>query len=275
MSEVKGSEYKALLISGLLAILGTVAGGVIKTYMDNKLAVTNFHARLIEHALQSDNLDNRRKYLQFLADVHLIDDEKMVSALRDAAQHPATIPQYSPSVAPSNTIPSVRTGLLAEHPELVGKTVAVVGLWVRAGDVIDGITPRYAELGTNLSVGDKRYFARRIGGTGGDETALIKTGYTITGIDLYPGTYFNGPAIVQLEVTWSKLTAKGIDQSQQLHSPRLGSGKFAVISEKPKHFQAAPDEYIYDIKAINSQHTSGETFTEDLDVSYRRLPPRS
>ena len=38
MSESRTSQIGGLLITGLLAILGTVAGGVLKSYWDNSLA---------------------------------------------------------------------------------------------------------------------------------------------------------------------------------------------------------------------------------------------
>jgi hypothetical protein len=277
MAEEKGSEFKPLLISGMLAILGTVAGGVIKAYMDNKLALTNFHARLIEHALQSDDLQNRINSLRFLAKVNLIDDKNMVAALKSAADSPETIPQFSPPNGTVSRIASVREGMLKEHPELAGKTVALVGIWAQSGDVIDAITPVYAEIGKDFSVGTNRYFAQHIGGTNGDESALIKNGYIVTAIDLYRGMYFGAPVIVHLEVTWSKLTTEGIDYKQQFHSERLGSGKYAkAVSDKSIHFEAPRGEYIYDIKnADNSIHTSGEVYVEDLDVSFKVLNPKT
>jgi hypothetical protein len=277
MTEEKGSEYKPLLISGMLAILGTVAGGVIKAYMDNQLALTNFHARLIEHALQSDDLQNRIKSLKFLAKVNLIEDKKMAAALQSAADSPETIPQFSPPNGTVSRIASVREGMLKEHPELAGKTVALVGIWAQSGNVIDAVTPVYAEIDKDFRIGATRYFAQRIGGANGDESALIKSGYITTAIDLYRGMYFGAPVIVHLEVTWSKLTTEGIDYKKQIHSERLGSGKYAEgVSDKPVHFEAPAGQYIYDIKnADNSIHTSGEVYVEDLDVSYRKLNPKA
>jgi hypothetical protein len=65
-----GGEWKSqiwpLLITGLLAILGTVAGGVIKGYWDTSLAERKFQSDLVMKALESDVESERIKSLKFI-----------------------------------------------------------------------------------------------------------------------------------------------------------------------------------------------------------------
>ncbi len=54
MVEDKNSQIKTLLVTGLLAIFGTVAGGVIQGYWENSLADKKFQTDLVMKALEAD-----------------------------------------------------------------------------------------------------------------------------------------------------------------------------------------------------------------------------
>ncbi|RKZ88435.1 MAG: hypothetical protein DRR19_12560 [Candidatus Parabeggiatoa sp. nov. 1] len=63
-----------LLITGLLAILGTVVGGVVKSRLETKLADKDLQSKLIMRALESDKTEERINSLQFLVETNLISD---------------------------------------------------------------------------------------------------------------------------------------------------------------------------------------------------------
>ena len=53
MSEIKSdTQISALIVAGLLAALGTVAGNVVKGYWDTTLAQKDFQSKLILRALE-------------------------------------------------------------------------------------------------------------------------------------------------------------------------------------------------------------------------------
>ncbi len=63
-----------LLITGLLAILGTVVGGIIKSRQEIRSAESQFQSDLILRALESDDPKEQTGSLQFLLDIRLISD---------------------------------------------------------------------------------------------------------------------------------------------------------------------------------------------------------
>jgi hypothetical protein len=69
-----------LLITGLLAILGTVTGELVKGYWSNTLADKDFHSKLILDALKSENLEERKKSRFWsLQEVGLIEKSVLLS----------------------------------------------------------------------------------------------------------------------------------------------------------------------------------------------------
>jgi hypothetical protein len=270
-------KTNALLITGLLAIMGTVAGGVVKGYWDTKLAERDFQSKLILRAMEPADADVRIKALEFLVDTNLISDPAVRDGIGAAVQKgPASIPQFLPPNAgppPGGVaaVPSVKATLTALNPALRGKMLALAGLKVRHGDVIDGLTPIFAEIFPDLKVGSTTE-APLIGGTGGKETLLEHPGYLVTGVDVYRGDYFGRVEAVQLQVTWQRLTPQGLDAKDKIVSPKLGSGNFAKISQAPKQLRADPGFYIADFSAASSSHTSGETLFNDISIKQEKLP---
>jgi hypothetical protein len=268
-------KTNALLITGLLAIMGTVAGGVVKGYWDSKLAAHDFQSKLILRAMEPADTDVRIKGLQFLRDTNLISDPAVRDGIGKVIEN-GTIPQFLPANAappPGGVaaVPSVRETMTALNPALRGKILALTALKVRHGDIIDGLTPVFAEISPYLKVG-KTIEAALIGGTGGGETLLEHPGYLITGVDAYRGDYFGRVEVVQLQVTWEKLTPQGLDPKDKIVSPKLGSGSFAKVSQPAKQLRADPGNYISDFSAASSSHTSGETFFNDISIKQEKLP---
>jgi hypothetical protein len=268
-------KTNALLITGLLAIMGTVTGGVVKGYWDTKLAAHDFQSKLILRAMEPADVDVRIKGLQFLRDTNLISDPAVRDGIGEVIKN-GTIPQFLPANAgppPGGVaaVPSVKATLTALNPALRGKILALTGLKVRHGDVIDGLTPIFAEISPDLKVGNTSE-APLIGGTGGKETLLEHPGYLITGVDAYRGDYFGRVEVVQLQVTWERLTPQGLDPKDKIVSPKMGSGNLAKVSQPPKQLRADPGHYISDFSASSSSHTSGETLFNDISIKQEKLP---
>src|SRR5947209_18705034 len=265
----------ALLVTGLLAVLGTTAGGVVKGYWDSKLAAHDFQSKLILRAMEPADAEARIKGLKFLRDTNLISDPAVREGIKTVIDND-TVPQFLPAntVPPPGgvaAVPSVKATMTALNPALRGKVLALTGLKVRHGDVIDGLTPIFAEISPDLKVG-KRSEAPSIGGTGGDETSLEHDGYLLTGVDVYRGDYYGRTEVVQLQVTWQRLTPQGLDRNDEIVSPKLGSGSNAKVSQPAKQFRAQPGYYISDFSAASSSHSSGETLFNNISIKFEKLP---
>lgn len=100
MSEQKGSQIGTLLITGLLAILGTVAGGVIKGYWDSSLADKKFQTDLVMKALEAEELEDRINSLRFMLETNLIAEPQIRKGLEGYLQRKSgDLPQFKPTVA--------------------------------------------------------------------------------------------------------------------------------------------------------------------------------
>jgi hypothetical protein len=98
MAENNRSSVTPLLITGILAILGTVAGGVIKGYWDNKLAQQEFQTDLVMRALEPDDEQSRVNALRFMVDTRLIDNPELGEALTKYLDDESkTLPQFTPA----------------------------------------------------------------------------------------------------------------------------------------------------------------------------------
>ncbi|MBP0019733.1 MAG: hypothetical protein J7647_19540 [Cyanobacteria bacterium SBLK] len=162
-----------------------------------------------------------------------------------------------------------REDILRREPDAINKNLALVGLKVRSGDVIDAITPIYAVITPDFTLG-KQVDGVQYGGMGGGETPLVRDGCIVTGVNLYRGDYFGREEIIHIELIWQKLTQKGID-SEEVFSPKLGSGNYAkdIILEE---LRTESDCYIYNFSCKTSDHTSGETFLHDFTIDAKKLP---
>lgn len=166
--------------------------------------------------------------------------------------------------------PSSREELLENNPMLASSTLALAGLKVRHGDVIDALTPIFAEIDANMNIKSQPE-ASDIGGEGGAETVLLKPGYLVTGINLRRGMYFGRDEVIHLELIWQKLTPNGFDPMTQEISDRMGSGNYAKLTGELIKLRPGPGHYISDIKAMTSYHTSGETFLHQLAIEEKEF----
>lgn len=268
------SNISGLIVTGLLAVLGTVAGAVIKGYWDTNLAQMDFQSKLILRALESADVKQRISSLQFLVKANLISDSRVREGVNTVLQEGEEgIPRFLPVGTPTtlgsfgvDKVGSPRERIVEKYPTLLGKNIALIGFRVRHGDIVDAVTPIYAEVTTSLELKGE-FEGDRIGGTGGSETVLKQPGYVVTGFDIQRGDYFGRSEVVHMQVIWNRLTRNGIVPDSTMVSEKLGSGNYAKISEPPKQFRAKANAFISDFAATISHHTSGETFLNDIEIS--------
>lgn len=109
MTETRTSQIGPLLITGLLAILGTVAGGVIQGYWENTLADKKFQTDLVMKALEAEEQASRIESLRFMIETNLIADPSIRQGLEDyLTRKPEAVPRIQPtaSYAPGVVVPS-------------------------------------------------------------------------------------------------------------------------------------------------------------------------
>lgn len=267
-------KISGLLVTGLLAVLATVAGGVVKGYWDTNLAQMDFQSKLILRALEPEDVEQRVSSLEFLVKANLISSPEIRQGLTGILEEGAkSIPQFLPIGTPTSissagvsTISSARDKVIEKFPTLKGKNIALIGFRVRHGDIIDAVTPIYSEVTKSLQL-QGEFEGERIGGTGGGETVLKKPGYIVTGFDVQRGYYFGRQEVVHFQVIWKRLTAKGIDPDSMTTSVKLGGGNYVKNLQPPKEFRANANAFISDFAATASFHTSGETFLNDIQIS--------
>ena len=125
MSEKEtSSAIHTLMLSGLLAILGTVAGGIVKGYWDVQLAERKFNSDLVLKALESSSAPERLESLRLLVDTNLLKEssirEGVHNYIAEKQKNPSSIPQVRPTSAQSLEPPIIenaRVFLLAGRKE--------------------------------------------------------------------------------------------------------------------------------------------------------------
>lgn len=265
-----------LVLTGLLALLGTMVSGVVKGYWDSRQAQDSFQSTLILKALEPTDPEARVTSLKFLVNANLIRDPSVVDGINKiVAEGVQSVPRFAPAnygPAPElggvRNVPSVKA-LLTAVP--LDAKLALVGLRVRHGDVIDAIGPLFAPIEPSLKLGAPLIGGPLEGGGGGEETVLKEDGYIVTGINVVRGTYFGRNEVARLQVIWHRLTPQGINPQDQKVSTMLGSGNFAT-SQQVKQLRAAPGNYIYDFSPTVSSHTDGTVFLNDISIAQDLLP---
>jgi len=258
-----------LLITGLLAILGTVIGSVIKARQETKSADKKFQSDLILRALESNNTEARIDSLQFLIKTNLISDQEIregiAQVIPKTQERNLNIPQFTQvgSIQPVKPVnPVVPTD----------DNFALVALKVRAGSIIDAIIPVFAEVTPDLKLLNRKD-GLQVGGKGGTEKLLEqKEGYIITGIDVVRGCYFDLDEVVHIQVFWHKLTPLGIDPTTTMTSEKLGTAN-KVKSFKPlEKLLVESGYYISDLTLSYSHHAGGENYVNNIVIKQRKLP---
>src|ERR1700737_3845243 len=75
------SNINGLVVTGLLAVLGTVTAGVIKGYWDSSLAEKDFQSKLIARAQESADSAEGRESLSYLIKTNLITSPRVREGL--------------------------------------------------------------------------------------------------------------------------------------------------------------------------------------------------
>ena len=280
-------QLTPLLITGLLAILGTVVGNIINGYWSTQLAKKNAQSALIQKAMESPDPKVRAKSLEFLIKVNLIDDKKIQHGVNEilSSKELDLLPQFNaPNIV--QTDKAGVTEMKSAKSQLVGKEkaegnpieqdnfLALTGFVVRSGDIIDGFTPIFSEIGTKDKLFKSKRTGKHFGGDGGSPTEIYNEGYLITGIELIRGYYFGREEVIHVQVTWHRLTPNGIDYNDKILSEKIGSGNFAEFNENTpsKVFQAKQNHFITDFSAQQSYHSDGSTFLHDMTIKEEVLP---
>jgi hypothetical protein len=99
MSNGTGSSIKLAVVTGFLALLGTIGAATLKGYWDVKLEKEKFQSTLILKALEAKEVDERRDTLKFLVVSNLIKDESVTSGLKKYFEGES--PQTPPRVVPT------------------------------------------------------------------------------------------------------------------------------------------------------------------------------
>ena len=122
-------KISGLLVTGLLAVLGTVVGGVVKGYWDTNLAKMDFQSKLILRALEPEDVEQRVSSLEFLVKANLITSPEIRDGLTGILEEGAqSVPQFQPIGTPTSigstgvsSISSARDTVLEKFPTLKGK----------------------------------------------------------------------------------------------------------------------------------------------------------
>jgi hypothetical protein len=164
MSEGK-QEINALLVTGLLAVVGTVAGGVVNGLVSANLAAQKFQSDLIIKALEPPDEVNRISNLGFLLHAGLISNKELRDGLSSVLKDPArNIPQFQTArqvVASSKDkslggdtkkytdIKVLACAAKSEDPA-TGKILSDVIIQLANSERIGRVTPGIAEVSSTL-----------------------------------------------------------------------------------------------------------------------------
>ncbi|RKZ39235.1 MAG: hypothetical protein DRQ49_12105 [Gammaproteobacteria bacterium] len=263
-----------LLITGLLAVLGTVIGSVIKARQETKSADKKFQSDLILRALESNNTEARIDSLQFLINTNLISDQEIREGIAQVIPKPhewnLKIPQFTQVgfIQPVNPVNPVNPVVPTDDH------FALVALKVRSGSIIDAITPVFAEVTPDLKLINRKD-GQQVGGKGGTEKLLEqKERYIITGIDVVRGSYFDfdRDEVVHIQVFWHKLTPQGIDPTAKIASEKLGAGNHVKSLKPLEKLRVKSGYYISDLTLSYSHRTGGENYINNIVIKQSKLP---
>jgi hypothetical protein len=242
----KKEGFTPLLITGLLALMGTIVGGIVQTYVEKQQQNNEFRTNLILKALEPEDPSNRLASLKFLLDANLIKDPKYPGVGLDSLINNINlIPQFSSN---NKILLSSEENLLKKYPELHKDSIALIGFKVRFGCVIDGVIPIYAKMVNHKHKYiqlDGCYMGDIVGGNEGIEHILVRENHVVSKIQISYGTYESVEQLAQLKIFWkclehgdkpctgeesSELMGKACDIKGPLKTIYLSVGKDSVIT---------------------------------------------
>ncbi|WP_046244316.1 hypothetical protein [Hymenobacter terrenus] len=158
------TNINALLITGLFALLGTVAGGIVKGYWDDDLAQRKFYSDMVLKALESPDANARLQTLRMLTQTRLLDNEKIMHGVEEYIKTNATTPLNIPQVVPDAAAatleapfsPNARIYLLTGNVKKVDSLAALRVPLEKAGFPI--IDARYLTDAGRPAAAEIRYF---------------------------------------------------------------------------------------------------------------------
>jgi len=200
--------------------------------------------------------------------------------------HPESVPQFLPANSTGSPtqryVASFKGELLSAHPDLAGKDIAVVGLMVRDGDIVNGFAPIYAEISNDpakhrLKISDTHISGEFHGESNGNEEYMVKNSGLVTELDVYSGRYHGSDAVAKMTLVWRGIAKSGydMDTSAEPFTKSYGSAHGLEDSNLTLiPYRAPAGCYLADIRKVSTEtHTSGEVYLlPKFDVSYRPLP---
>ena len=267
----------AIFTTAFVSVISAIAGGIIKGRWEERLAKQKQEGEYIEKIITSQDTEQWANSLKLLVQVGVIKDESIMVGINALSESPEKMSQFVE--IGNNWASNDHAQFVAEHPELEDSSFALTGFKVRHGDVIDALTPIYAEMkikpNSDLTLGDNRP-GKQLGGAGGAETILEQEGYIITGVNTYHGTYFDVPHIIHIQIIWNKLTPQGIDSTDEIISEKLGNGNYARNISPEIQFRTNKGHYISDFTATPVLHTDGALYLSTIDdIKQTELPDKN
>ncbi len=145
------------------------------------------------------------------------------------------------------------------------KERVLAGLILRTGDIVDSIRPIYANVNKTGKLDDLSFGGEQVGGKGGSERIVLKNGYVIVGFILDKGNYFGASHIARLRVVWQKWN-RNKPEGDLILSDSFSSGNNLMDAVKLELI-APSASYIYELSATATEHTNGDNFLSDIQIS--------
>lgn len=124
----KNNQILILVIPGVLALVGTLLGGMLQGYWNSELSRQKYQSDLVLKALESNSAEERLQTLKLLVHTNLIKEssvrDSIVNYIIQKQKDPSSIPQIKPVTSVSLDAPIVdnaRVYLLAGNKKLTNK----------------------------------------------------------------------------------------------------------------------------------------------------------
>lgn len=144
------------------------------------------------------------------------------------------------------------------------KNKVLAGLILRQGDIIDSIRPIYGVIDKGGKIEDLTFGGKQVGGNGGSEKIILKSGYVISGFYLDKGDYFGASHIAKLRVVWQKWN-RHKPEGDLVLSPTYSSGNHMENVVKMELI-APTGFFINELNAKAIAHTNGDNFLSQIQI---------